>query len=53
MGWGAWTEQQMATHAPLSMHPVSQEADMVFSPYSYLVDPVIRRALDISAWAAG
>lgn len=24
---------------------------MVFSPYSYLVDPVIRRALDISAWA--
>lgn len=25
---------------------------MVFSPYSYLVDPVIRRALDISAWAA-
>lgn len=26
----------------------SKEADMVFSPYSYLVDPVIRRALDIS-----
>ncbi|RMZ54204.1 hypothetical protein APUTEX25_005360 [Auxenochlorella protothecoides] len=25
-----------------------READMVFSPYSYLVDPVIRRALDIS-----
>lgn len=24
-----------------------QEADLVFSPYSYLVDPVIRRALDI------
>ncbi|KAK2080171.1 hypothetical protein QBZ16_000024 [Prototheca wickerhamii] len=26
----------------------SKEADLVFSPYSYLVDPVIRRALDIA-----
>lgn len=29
------------------LHFLAQEADLVFSPYSYLVDPVIRRALDI------